>query len=144
MPAARRTIVIDRPIEAVFAFFTTPSNDLRWRPHVREIDGPAEMGTGARIHQVVAGPGGRGIAADIEVTGYAPPSAYAFTVVAGPARPQGAYAFTSAGPTSTEVTFSLSAQLGGLKKLVMAGPVQKSMDGEMAALDTAKRLLESE
>ncbi|WP_076262026.1 SRPBCC family protein [Intrasporangium flavum] len=143
MPSARRTIVIERPIEAVFAFFTTPSNDLRWRPHVREIDGPAQLSTGARIHQVVAGPGGRGIPADIEVTEYAPSTAYAFRVVAGPARPQGAYAFTSAGPDATEVTFSLSAELGGLKKLVMGAPVQKSMDGEMASLDTAKRLIES-
>ena len=144
MPAARRTIVIDRPIDDVFAFFTTPSNDLRWRPHVRQIDGPAQMAAGARIHQVVAGPAGRGIDADIEVTDYSPSTAYAFKVVAGPARPEGAYVFTSTATGSTEVTFSLSAELGGLRKLVMAGPVQKSMDGEMASLDTAKRLLEAE
>jgi len=36
----------------------------------------------------------------------------------------------------------LSAELGGLKKLFMSGPVQSSMDGEMRALDTAKALLE--
>lgn len=143
MPAARRTIVIDRPVEEVFAFFTTPSNDLRWRPHVRQIDGPTQMEVGARIHQVVAGPGGRGIDADIEVTDYSPSTAYGFKVVAGPARPQGAYTFTGMGPDATEVTFTLSAELGGLKKLVMAGPVQKSMDGEMASLDTAKSLLEA-
>ena len=144
MPAAQRTIVIDRSIEDVFTFFTTPSNDLRWRPHVKQIDGPAQMAAGARIHQVVAGPGGRGIEADIEVTDYTPSTTYAFKVVAGPARPQGAYTFTSTGPDATEVTFTLSAELGGLKKLVMGGPVQKSMDGEMASLDRAKSLLESE
>ena len=144
MPTAQRTIVIDRPVEAVFAFFSTPSNDPRWRPHVKEIDGPAEMRTGARIRQVISGPGGRGIDADVEVTEYSPSSRYAFRVIAGPARPRGEYSFTSAGPDSTEVTFSLTAELSGLKKLVMSGPVQKSMDGEMASLDTAKRLLESE
>ena len=144
MPAAQRTIVIDRPIEAVFSFFSTPSNDLRWRPHVREIQDPPEMRTGARIRQVIAGPGGRGIDADIEVTNYLPFSHYAFTVVAGPARPRGEYSFTSAGTASTSLTFSLAANLAGLKKLLMSAPVQKSMDGEMASLDTAKKLLESE
>jgi hypothetical protein len=67
MPAAQRTIVIDRPVEPVFSFFSTPSNDLRWRPHVKEIQDPPAMRTGARIRQVIAGPGGRGIDADIEV-----------------------------------------------------------------------------
>lgn len=144
MPAAQRTIVIDRPMAAVFSFFSDPSNDPRWRAHVKEIQAPAAMCKGARIRQVVAGPGGRGIDADIEVTDYTPSSHYAFTVVAGPARPRGEFSFTSAGPTSTSVTFSLSADLSGIKKLLMSGAVQKSMDGEMAALDTAKRLLESE
>ncbi|GAA2499392.1 SRPBCC family protein [Terrabacter carboxydivorans] len=144
MPAAQRTIVIDRPVEAVFSFFSDPSNDPRWRTHVKEIQAPPAMREGARIRQVVAGPGGRGIDADIEVTDYTPSSHYAFTVVAGPARPRGDFSFTSAGPASTSVTFSLSTDLSGFKKLLMSGAVQKSMDGEMAALDTAKRLLESE
>lgn len=144
MPAAQRTIVIDRPVEAVFSFFSTPSNDPRWRPHVKEIHDPPDMRVGARIRQVIAGPGGRGIDADLEVTDYVPASRYAFRVVAGPARPRGEYSFTSAGPGSTSVTFSLSVDLGGFKKLLMSRPVQKSMDGEMASLDSAKRLLESE
>jgi uncharacterized protein YndB with AHSA1/START domain len=144
MPAAQRTILIQRPVETVFAFFTTPSNDPRWRPHVKEIDGPAQLQAGSRIHQVVAGPGGRGIDADIEVTDYSAPTRYAFEVVAGPARPRGEYAFESTDGGATTVTFSLTADLSGVKKLFMSGPVQKSMDGEMAALDTAKALLESE
>jgi len=144
MAAAQRTIVINRPVEAVFSFFSTPSNDMRWRPQVKEIEDPPEMRAGARIRQVIAGPGGRGIDADIEVTDYAPSFRYAFTVIAGPARPRGEYAFTSAGPGATSVTFSLSVDLGGLKKLLMSGPVQRSMEGEMASLDSAKRLLESE
>ena len=43
----------------------------------------------------------------------------------------------------TDVSFALSAELGGLKKLFMSRPVQSSMDGEMAALDTAKAKLEA-
>jgi uncharacterized protein YndB with AHSA1/START domain len=142
MPAATRTIVIERDIEAVFAFFTNPDNDPKWRAHVKEIAAAGAPAVGARIHQVVAGPGGRGIPADIEVTGYEAPSRYAFRVVAGPARPVGEMRFAPAGP-GTEVTFSLEAQLGGVKKLLMSRPIQTSMDGEMAALDRAKALLES-
>jgi uncharacterized protein YndB with AHSA1/START domain len=142
MPNARRTIVIDRAPDRVFAFFADPANDKAWRPHVKEIaaEGPARAGS--RIHQVVEGPGGRGIAADIEVTAYEPPTRYAFQVVAGPARPKGEFRFVPSGD-GTEVTFSLAAELGGIKKWLLSGPVQSSMNGEMAALDTAKARLES-
>src|SRR3954452_10294286 len=82
MPQAQRTVTIARPVEAVFAFFSDPSNDLSWRPHVKSIAAEGPPAVGSRIHQVVAGPAGRGIPADIEVTGYEPPSRYAFRVVA--------------------------------------------------------------
>ncbi len=141
MPAAKRTIAIERPPEQVFAFFADPANDQRWRPHVKEISASGPAGVGSKIHQVVEGPGGRGIAADIEVTAYEPPSRYAFHVIAGPARPVGEFRITPSG-TGSEVTFSLQAELGGFKNLLMGGAVQRSMDGEMAALDTAKRLIE--
>jgi uncharacterized protein YndB with AHSA1/START domain len=142
MPEAQRTILIDRPVEAVFAFFTYPANDPKWRPHVKEIAARGPVAVGATIHQVVAGPGGRGIPADIEVTAYEPPTRYAFKVISGPARPVGEYRFTRSG-NATEVTFMLRAQLTGVKKVVMSKPVQNSMTGEMAALDTAKALIES-
>jgi hypothetical protein len=74
MPSATRTIAIDRPPEDVFAFFSDPANDRRWRGHVKEIAAEGAPGIGRRIHQVVDGPGGRGIAADIEVTAYDSPS----------------------------------------------------------------------
>ena len=142
MPSAERTIVIDRPPDQVFAFFADPSNDRAWRPHVKEIaaDGPA--GVGATIHQVVEGPGGRAIPADIEITAFDPPAHYAFRVIAGPARPIGEFRFVPSG-AGTSVTFSLRADLGMLKGLLLGRPVQGSMNGEMAALDQAKALIET-
>ena len=144
MPAAQRTIVIDRPIDEVFRFFTTPANDPRWRSHVKEVDGSAVPRTGIRIRQVVSGPGGRGIDADIEVTDCTAPTHYAFAVVAGPARPRGEFSFRSNGPASTEVTLGLEAELRGLTRLLLSGSVQKAMEGEVAGLDRAKALIESE
>lgn len=142
MPSASRTIYIDRAAAEVFTFFTTPTNEMTWRTSVLEFSSDGPVTAGARIHQRVAGPGGRSIEADIEVTAYEPNSRYAFAGVAGPVRPVGEYRFVEAGG-GTDVTFSLTAEVGGLKKLVMSGPVQKSMDGEMASLDRAKAALES-
>jgi carbon monoxide dehydrogenase subunit G len=141
MPAAKRTITIDRSAEDVFAFFADPANDRRWRSHVKEIASNGPAGVGSTIHQVVEGPGGRGILADIEVTAYDRPTRYAFRVTTGPARPIGSFDIRPSG-TGSEVTFSLGAELGGLKKLFMGSTVQRAMDGEMEGLDTAKRLIE--
>jgi hypothetical protein len=41
------------------------------------------------------------------------------------------------------LTFSLDAQLTGLRKLLMGSMVQKTMDSEVHNLDNAKRILES-
>lgn len=142
MPSAERTIVIDRPADQVFAFFADPANDRAWRSHVKEIAARGPAGVGATVHQVIDGPGGRGLAADLEVTAYDPPTRYAFRVIAGPARPIGEFRFAPSG-TGTAVTFSLRADLGFFKGLVLSRPVQSSMDGEIAALDRAKALIEA-
>ena len=141
MPAAQHTVVIDRPVDEVFAFFTDPSNELQWRQHVKEIAPEGPIAVGSRIHQVVKGPGGRGIPADVEVTAYETPNRYAFRVVAGPVRPVGEFRFAADGE-GTSVSLSLSADLTGIKKLLMSRSVQRAMDGEVRALDRAKAVLE--
>jgi uncharacterized protein YndB with AHSA1/START domain len=142
MPHAERTIVIARPVAEVFAFFADGENDPRWRPAVRVMRRRGPLAVGARYTQRIAGPGGREIPADIEVTELAPDERVAFRGVAGPVRPLGSYAFRPA-EGGTSVTFTLDAQLTGIKKLVMAKPVQKSMDSEMTGLDQAKAILEA-
>ncbi len=142
MPSAQRTIVINRPVDEVFAFFTNPTNELKWRTHVKEISTAGPVSVGTRIHQVVRGPGGRGIPADIEVTGYEPATRYAFRVVAGPVRPVGEFRFAPDGDATT-VSLSLAADLSGMKKLLLSRPVQSSMNGEMRALDRARAVIES-
>ena len=139
MAEATHTVLIDRPIDEVFAFFSTPSNDPTWRTQVKEISGQPRAG--ARIHQVVKGPGGTDFPADMEVTAFEPPTRYAFRVVAGPVRPEGEFRLASVG-AQTEVTFHLRAEIKGLKALALARPAQSAMDSEVAGLDTAKRHLE--
>jgi hypothetical protein len=89
----------------------------------------------------VGWPAGLGIPADIQITAYEPPHRYAFRVVAGPMRPNGEFRF-AAEDERTSVSLKLDGTLAGAKKLLMTGPVQKSMDSEMQALDRAKTILE--
>ena len=143
MPSAPRSVRITRPVDAVFAFFADPATERRCRgSHLKEFTAQGPIAFGTRIHQVVAGPRGRGIDADIEITGLEQDARYAFRGVSGPLRPVGEYAFRAV-PDGTEVTFTLDAPLSGLKKVLMGSVVQKSMDAEMAALDTAKSVLET-
>jgi uncharacterized membrane protein len=142
MPAAQRTIVINRPVDEVFAFFADPANEQRWRTHVKEVAASEPIAVGTHVHQTVKGPGGRGIPADFEVTGYESGSRYAFRVVAGPVRPVGEFRFAPDGSAAT-VSLSLSADLAGWKKLLLSRSVQSAMNSEMQALDRARALLES-
>jgi uncharacterized membrane protein len=143
MPQAERSIVIKRPLSDVFAFFADPENDRQWRAGVKEISRQSGAGVGAVYRQRLSGPMGRSIPADIEITEYEPDSRIGFRAIAGPVRPQGSYRFRAVPGEQTDVTVNLSAELAGLKKLVMGRSVQRAMDGEMANLDRAKQLLES-
>jgi uncharacterized membrane protein len=144
MPSAQRTLVISRPVNTVFAFFTDHRNDPKWRPAVKQIDAGDGQRVGTRIHQVIKGPAGRGIPADFEITAYQPEREYSFQVVDGPVRPRGEFRFAPHAEGGTEVSLSLSAELTGLKKVLMGRAVQKSMNSELAGLFRAKLLLETE
>ena len=144
MPSVQRTVVINRPIEDVFTFFADVSNDPRWRgAGVKEIAVDGAMAKGARVHQkLAAGPLGSTVQADMDVVVYEPPTALAFEVVTGPLRPRVAFTFAQSAD-GTEVNFSIEAPITGLKKVMMGRMAEKSMQAEAAALDNAKRLLES-
>ena len=142
MARASHTVVVNRPIEDVFAYFTTHANDAAWRPQLVEISESEPPRQGARIHQVLKGPGGQKIPADLEITAFEPPSRYAFKGIAGPVRPQGEWLFRPIG-AATEVTLTISAEIKGLKSLALSRPAQSAMDSEVGGLETAKRLLES-
>ncbi|MFD7154810.1 SRPBCC family protein [Kribbella sp. NPDC059898] len=142
MPEAVHTVRINRQPADVFAYFADGENDPQWRPAVKEITRTGPIGPGMTYHQRITGPGGRAIPSDYRVTAYEPDTHLAFEVTAGPVRPTGDYHFAPV-DEGTEVTFKLSAELTGLKKLLMTKPVQQSMNSEVAALDRAKQILES-
>jgi len=142
VPSAERTVVINRPVADVFAFVAKGENAQQWRSGVVEISKKSGEGRGAVYRQLVAGPGGRKIDADYEITEFQPPSHLGFRAIAGPVLPVGSYDLRQR-DGKTELTFRLSADIGGWKKLLMSGQVQKTMDAEMRALDRLKTVLES-
>ena len=109
---------------------------------VLDIAHVSGSGVGATYKQGVKGPGGRRIDADYRVTTYEPNSRLAFEAIAGPVRPEGEYLLEEV-DGGTRLTFALDAELGGIKKLLMGGAVQKTMDSEVAATERLKSLLES-
>ncbi len=144
MPRAQRSVRIARPVSEVFAFFADPANEKKWRgKSLKEFSPQGPVAEGTRIRQVLSGPMGRAVDADIEITGFDPGTRYAFRGVAGPVRPSGEYTFRPV-EEGTEVTFRLDAPLSGIKQVFMGNAVEKAMHAEMACLDTAKALLEAE
>jgi uncharacterized protein YndB with AHSA1/START domain len=142
MPSAQQQVQIARPVAEVFAFVADGLNGPRWRPGILDISLVSGSGAGAVYRQGVTGPGGRRIAADYEVTAFEPNRRLAFRAIAGPVRPTGEYRFEEV-DGGTRLTFSLQAELSGLKKLLMGGAVQKTMDAEAAATERLKALLET-
>lgn len=143
MASVQRTIVINRPVDEVFAYFANVANDPQWRGEtVKEIAVSGAMRQGAHIHQkLAAGPLGFAVRADMDVVVYDPPRALAFQVTTGPLRPRVEFSFAGT-TTGTEVAFSIDAPLTGFKKAVMGKMAEKDMAAEADALDNAKRLLE--
>jgi uncharacterized protein YndB with AHSA1/START domain len=143
MPQAQRTVTIDRPVEAVFAFVADGEKCPQWRPGVVDIKRVSgDGGVGTRYEQGVSGPMGRRIDADYEITSSEPNRLIEFQTVTGPARPHGRYEFESV-DGGTRLTFALDAELTGIRKLLMGSMVQKTMESEVATLDKLKSVLEA-
>lgn len=142
MPKATYTVTIRRPAEAVFAYLADGEQCRHWRPGVLDIKHVSGDGVGARYAQGVRGPMGRRIAADYEVTLFAPSQRLEFKAVAGPARPHGRYELEAV-EGGTRLTFTLEAELSGVQRILMGGAVQRTMDAEVRTLENLKRVLET-
>ncbi len=133
MPEAEHSVTVTRPIEEVFAFLADAENDPRWRSGVLDIARVEGQGVGTRYRQGVKGPMGRRVAADFEITEYAPPRAIGFRATAGPVRPEGRYELEPAG-TGTKVRFALECTPHGFARL-MTPMVAKTMRSEVQAIE---------
>jgi carbon monoxide dehydrogenase subunit G len=142
MPEATYATTINRPVDAVFAFVADGENGTQWRPGVVDIKRESGTGVGTRYQQGIKGPMGRRIGADYEITAFDPDRRIEFQTVSGPVRPHGRFDFEAV-DGGTRLTFSLDAQLTGLRRFLMGSMVQKTMDAEVRTLDNLKRVLET-
>ena len=143
MPQAAYSVTIRRPVDDVFAFVADGEKCPQWRPGVVDIKRiSGDGGVGTRYAQGVKGPMNRRIDADLEITVFETGNRLDFQTIAGPARPHGRYDFAPVA-VGTLLTFTLDAQLKGLSKLFMSGPMQSTMDAEVKNLDNLKRVLEA-
>lgn len=143
MTHAENEIAISRAPEEVYAFLADGRNNTAWRSGVQSISlKSGQTGTlGAVYRQALAGPGGRAIDGDYEITAAEPGRLLGFQVVAGPARPTGAYHLSPA-DGGTTVRFTLDLQPKGLMKVL--GPVvQRTMEREVSQLSKLKAVLET-
>ncbi len=143
MPQGQRSVTIQRPVKAVFAFLADGANLPRWRPGEIVVEHVAGEGIGTTYRQVVSGPLGRRVAADYEITQFEPDRLIEFQTTAGPTRSHGTYELEPEDGV-TRLNFSLQVQLGGWKALFLGPAVARTMEAEMAALDTLKEILESQ
>lgn len=141
MPEQSKTVSIARPVSAVFAFLADAENDKRWRHGVLEMTRTGGEGVGTTYRQVLKGPNGRRIDADIQTTELVADRRIAFRTVTGPIRTAGSYDLQPI-DNGTEVTFRLIAKLVGVKKL-MTPLVIMAMKSEVDALSELKRVLET-
>jgi hypothetical protein len=86
---------------------------------------------------------GRRVEADYVITSYEPNRLIEFQTIAGPIRPQGTYELEPL-EDGTRVNFSLQTEMTWLQNLFMRSAVTRTMESEMQALDTVKRILEGE
>ena len=147
MPHAENMVVIAAPITDVFAFIADGTNNPQWRPGVMDITppdgGPKE---GAVYGQGLRGPKGQRMDGDYRITDYRTPDRFAFEVIAGPARPTGAFDLEEPVAGATTVRFSLDLQAKGLMKVPMrfAGKIiERQMQAEVECLSRLKDLFEA-
>ena len=102
------TVVIDRPIDEVFAFLADGENDTKFSARVLEIakttDGPIGVGT---VYASTVKDGGVKFKRQFKLTEFEPPTKIRWTEVStGPViTPEGGYDLAPAGDGKTELSF---------------------------------------
>jgi uncharacterized protein YndB with AHSA1/START domain len=139
---AERTVVIDRPIQHVFAFVTDQTNTPSWQAGLVEVrrttSGPIGVGT---RHTFVRNFMGRRMEADNEYVAFEPDRLVTFRTTSGP--PLVASYLFEAAPNGTRLTSRvelLGAGFFGLLDVVVGAGLRREM---RAALPALKALLES-
>ena len=146
MPLTEVSVIIERPVEEVFAFVENPENDPIWRPGVIESGeisrGPKGVGTtGREVYEML---GVRG-ESTWEITEYEPDRKVSYRSTSGPVTYKGTWTYESV-EGGTRVTFAIDWEIAGwdgfgrLSERVVGMTIFQTNDGNLKAL---KKLLEA-
>ncbi len=144
MTKLEQSVVINRPIEEVFAFVADIEKSPQWMSELVEAkqtsEGPVGVGT---TFSAVATPLGRRAESTQEVTEYEPSSKFAIKSTSGPVASEDEYTFESVAG-GTKVTRVVNAEMAGFFKL--AEPLVVRMMGRQFKTNFAhlKDLLEAQ
>ena len=138
------TVVIERPVEEVFAFATDPNNDTLWQSTSLETEqtseGPVGVGTTFRNTTKFLG---RRIESTYEITENEPPHKQCIRITSGPIPGSGCYLFEPTDDGSTRFTQTFEAEVGGFFRLaepLVGRAIRRQQETDMATL---KDLLEA-
>ncbi len=139
------TVVIERPVEEVFAFTTDPNNESLWQSTSLETEqmteGEVDVGTTFRNTSKFLG---RTIESTYQVTENDPPHKQCVRITSGPLPGTGCYFYEPADGGSTRFTQTFETEVGGFFRLaepLVARAIRRQMEADMATL---KDLLEAE
>ena len=135
---------INRPIEEVFAYASDIDRQPEWVSPLTDSrktsSEPTAVGT---TYRQTAKFLGRRMEMACEITGYEPPTRYAFRAQNGPMHMEMQFTLASEGPETTRVTQVVDGESAGFFKLadpILARTMRKQF---VADLETLKTLLES-
>ena len=144
MPRIDHSIVINRPVEDVWAFMANPENDAQWTSGLVEAtkisDGP--MGVGAQIKDVRRFLG-RQIESTLEITEWEPNKRSSMKSLSGPIRFNGTRTYESV-EGGTRVTEAVEAEISGFFRLAEPLVVRMGKRQIEADYGNLKDLLESQ
>jgi uncharacterized protein YndB with AHSA1/START domain len=134
------TVTIQRPVQEVFAYMSNAEHDAEWRTNVKEIKRLSEgdeSGVGTVYHQVVKGPFGRGLDADLRYTAYEPNRRLAFETISGGVRPSAVIEFSPVADNATEVRIRMTWEPQGGMRLaapLVGGMLRRGLNASYANL----------
>ena len=145
MGALNQTMVIDRPIETVFAMATDMERSPQIMDQVEQVEkltkGPVAEGT---KYQEVRNLGGRRVQSTQEVIEFVPTESYAVLSEQNGVRIEFRYTFKSQGE-STYVTFDGKVQTSGFIRSLFKGMVVRMISKEeLFHLQKLKKYIEKE
>jgi len=120
MISVKHSIVVDRPLQDVFNYLTTPENTPEWQESVTEstiiTEGPIGLDTRVKVSRRIMG---QSVTLVLETIEFVPNKRFSFKTESGPVPLNGTVEVES-GDSGTKVTFTVSGDPGGL--FALAGP----------------------